>query len=441
MTTSIGTVSLLNKESNTFIEGNVNLETRAIPTVIKSDAFDRLRVSEPNTLFESTSIFNKNITITEFISGSGSSILHPTDSYIEMTVADSGVGKVVRQSYEYIPYQPGKSRLMIFTGVLELSGGVGGAICRIGCFDSSVEKTAVAGPGNGLFFELNGTTMYVVERLNNVDTKVEQSSWNLDTLDGTGPSGITISTWNNAFIFTISQEWLGVGIVRFGLMVNGAIIPVHIFNHSGIGTPTSTAIQKPYTRMAKLPVRYEIQSTSAINAEMRMICSTVISEGGFVPVGNLFAQGSTTAKTASATVFTPIISLKLQAVEPQNRLTLLLRSLQLINTTSNRFVHYRLYKIYDQASLTGPSWADVDLIDSGAQIDFSATAVSTTNTKVIVSGYQDVKSTSTFNFDNYLNSPLVNSDITGNSTILCLTCKGIGGTASVYGSFDWLEIQ
>jgi len=441
MTTSIGTVSLLNKESNTFIEGNVNLETRAIPTVIKSDAFDRLRVSEPNTLFETNSIFNKNVNIDEITSGSGTSTLQTNDSYIKMTVADTGIGKVIRQSFEYIPYQPGKSRLMILTGVLEINGGVEGSISRIGCFDSSTDKTAVAGPGNGLFFELNGTTMYVVERLNNVDTKVTQSSWNLDPLDGSGPSGITLTNWGQAFIFVISQEWLGVGIVRFSLMINGTLIPVHVFNHSGIGTPTSTAIVKPYTRMAKLPIRYEIQSTSAVNAEMRMICSTVISEGGFEPIGYLFSEGRTTSKTVSASIFTPIISLRLKLTEPNNRLTILFRSIDIINTTANRFVHYRLYKVFDIADITGASWSDVNLIDSSAQIDFSATAINTTKSKYILSGYQDVKSTSSFNFGNYLNSPIVNSDISGNSTILCLAAKGIGGTADLYASFNWIEIQ
>ncbi len=94
-------------------------------TTGNQDAFDRLRISEPTTLFEVHHVIGKNEKlIDELTSGSGTSTHNSTNSYVEMALSSSGVGRVVRQSHEYIPYQPGKSRLMIFTGVLETSGGV-----------------------------------------------------------------------------------------------------------------------------------------------------------------------------------------------------------------------------------------------------------------------------------------------------------------------------
>lgn len=138
-----------------------------------------------------------------------------------MLVIDSGVGKVVRQSYEYIPYQPGKSRLMLFTGVLETTGGVSGATCRIGCFDDTDDKSSVSVAGNGLFFELTSDGIYVVSRLNNTDTRVLQSAWNTDVFDGNDDSELTVSDFSKAMIFGIDQEWLGVGKVRFGFFING----------------------------------------------------------------------------------------------------------------------------------------------------------------------------------------------------------------------------
>ena len=79
-------------------------------TTGNQDAFDRLRVSEPSTLFEIHHVFGKMPRVMdELTSGSGASTHNSTNSYVQMAVSDSSVGKVVRQSYEYIPYQPGKS--------------------------------------------------------------------------------------------------------------------------------------------------------------------------------------------------------------------------------------------------------------------------------------------------------------------------------------------
>ena len=124
-----------------------------------------------------------------------------------MAVSTSG-DKVIRQTFEYIPYQPGKSRLMVFSTVLEaINGGSSGVICRVGCFDSSVEKTDVVSSGNGCFFELNNKTLSVVIRLNNTDTSVAQSSWNYDKFDGNGPSEFTVNDFSlsRSFAFRITQ--------------------------------------------------------------------------------------------------------------------------------------------------------------------------------------------------------------------------------------------
>ena len=154
-------------------------------TTSNQDAFDRLRVSNPNTLFEIHHVFGKmGRYIDELTSGTGTSTWRSANAYIEMKVTSSGVGKVARQSLEYIPYQPGKSRLMLFTGVLDTSGGTSNCTSRIGCFDDTDDKSSVSATGNGLFFELTSTGIYVVKRLNDTDTRVLQSSWNFDTFGG-----------------------------------------------------------------------------------------------------------------------------------------------------------------------------------------------------------------------------------------------------------------
>ena len=433
-----GSISLKEKKSNTFITGGITVTDRNI----SSDAFDRLRVSNPTTLFEINSIFNKNHSINELISGSGTSVHDASNSYIQMALSDSDTGKVIRQSFEYIPYQPGKSRFMIFTGVLEVNGGVNGSISRIGSFDSQDDKTAVSCDGNGLFFELNGTTIYTVLRNNNVDTKTSQENWNIDTLNGSGPSGYTLNDWSKAYIFTIEQEWLGIGMVRFGIMINGRLIPVHIIHNTGIGSPSSTSINKPYTKMAKLPIRYEIQSTSAVNAEMRMICCTVLSEGGFEPFGYQFSYIRESVKTINTTIL-PVLSIKLKEVNDNeyNRTTVLLKSIHILNSnTSNKNAFYKLYILDNKNKLTGASWTDINS-NSAVQIDISSTAIDLTNARYSLSGFVNVSNSENFDTGDYFNSTLLNSSINGTSRVLSLCCKSISGNIDVYASFDWIEIQ
>jgi hypothetical protein len=412
-------------------------------TTGNQDAFDRLRVSNPTTLFELHHVFGKMPKrIDELTSGSGASTHNSTNSYVQMAVTDSGVGKVVRQSYEYIPYQPGKSRLMLFTGVLETSGGVSGATSRIGCFDDSADKSSVAAAGNGLFFELTSDGIYVVIRLNNTDTKVLQSAWNTDVFDGNGDSGLTVSDFSKAMIFGIDQEWLGVGTVRFGFFINGQFRVGHVFNNSGIGTPSSTAIVYPYTKMGKMPIRYEISSSSAVNAEMRMICSTVISEGGYDPTGDLWSISSTSSVTISSTsTWAPIISLRLRESDPLNRGTIILTNLSVLNTAgSSNFLQWRLVIVEDDSKLTDESFANVSS-NSMAQVDNSATAIDVSNAFTVTSGFADIKGTIDFNFDKYMSSPIINSDISGKSRIFSLVAIKTNNNVTAYGALNWLEIR
>jgi len=408
-----------------------------------TDAFDRLRISQPVTLFElNHSIGKMPLLVDEIVSGSGASTHKPENSYVEMRVTSNAVGKVIRQTFEYIPYQPGKSKLMLFSGVMETHGGVSDVVCRIGCFDSTIEKTPYTGTGNGCFFELNGTTMYVVIRHNDSDSeKVAKGAWNFDKFDGTGPSGFTITNFSNAMIFAIDQEWLGVGRVRFGFFINGKFCLAHSFNHTG-----SESITIPYTKTAKLPVRYEISTDGSGDgtvAEMRMICSTVMSEGGYEPAGITYSIGRTNSIDLTSTT-KPIISIRLKNLvpgtsDPYNRKSVIMKSLSILNT-ENRGIQWDLYLLPDSTFING-TWDIINAQNSVVEYNVSATTVTTTGACLLDSGYGDYSSSSTFNYDKYLASPLVNSKIDGTSRVLCLAGVRVGTqNVTVFGSMSWIEI-
>jgi hypothetical protein len=420
--------------SGTLTIGSLVLTT---PTSNR-DAFDRLRISQPSTLIEVEHTLGLNpYLVNEFKSGTGASTHISAGSYVQMTVG-GGVGKVVRQTYEYIPYQNGKSRLMIFSGVMEINGGVAGLVCRIGSFDNSTEKTAFAGAGNGLFFELNGTTMKCVIRLNNTDTSVIQSLWNFDKFDGNGPSGLTVNDYSKAMIFAIDQEWLGIGRVRFGFFINGVFHVCHVFNHSGMGLPSSTAITTPYTKTAKLPIRYEISNTASQNGEMRMICSTVLSEGGYNPTGLLFSIGMTASKTLNTSTFIPLISLKLRDAEPYNRKSILLKMANIYNDIDNGII-WKLYILPSKSDLNGTTWTSINSENSIAEYNVDSTTVSLTNAVLLNTGYADYYANVSFK-GSYMTIPRINSSIIGNSRVLCIIAKSVSGAPKSFASFSWNEI-
>jgi hypothetical protein len=419
-------------------------------TLGNQDAFDRLRVCNPVTLFEiNHSIGKLPFLVDEIVSGVGATSNAIMDnSYIQMAISAGSTGQVIRQTYEYVPYQSGKSKLMIFSGVIETHGGLPNVISRIGCFDSSVEKTVVHGTGNGVFFELNGTDLYAVIRLNNVDgERVIRTSWNYDKFDGLGPSGFALTTadFANARIFAIDMEWLGVGRVRFGFFINGQFHLGHSFDHSGIGG--SSGITAPYTKTAKLPVRFEIScsSTSGLTGpEMRMICGSIISEGGYDPTGMSFSYGRSTGVSWGNNqrfIARHIISIKLRDEDAHIRKSILLKSLTILNQSA-RGVQWNLYLFPNDNHLTSPSWQNIDINNSSTKYDITGTLISTTNGILLDGGYADYSGGASFPFTKYLASPLVNSSINGTSRVLSFIAVNLTTNAvTVNGSLSWVEVS
>jgi hypothetical protein len=333
-----------------------------------SDGFSRLRVSNPQTMFETKFLYDKKPSIWgEILAGAGTATHGGNAPQVTMTVTAASGDRVVRQSYEYVPYQPGKGRLALLTGVMAT---VPKANCRarMGLFDDNADKTAGNDSGgDGTFFELNGTTMYCVVRSHVsgvlVEERTEQADWNIDKLDGSGPSGM-IADWSKSQIFAIDLEWLGVGTVTFGIVLGRRLFLLHQFHHSNLIVGT-------YMRRADLPVRYELHNTGATSGatSMYQICCSVLSEGGYEPDGRLHAASLGTATKTVGGTETPIMAIRTRL--DRVRSYLLLREL-ILEVTSN---HSVLIKVYAGSgiALTNASWANVDATFSVAQVDSAAT--------------------------------------------------------------------
>lgn len=417
-------------------------------TISDEDSYNNYRLATPITIFESSNIYAKDPTIfDEFTSGTGTSTKNATNSYIDMAVTNVGVGTVVRQSFEYFYNQDGKSKTMLFGGIIEsTAGGVANVICRIGCFDSTTHKTTVTGTGNGFFFELNGTTMGVGERLNDVNTIVTKANWNIDRFDGsfssTNPSGFNITDWSKSYIFVIDLQWVGAGVIKWGLMFNGAIYYCHCSNHSGVGTPSSTAITVPFSKLDKLPVRWEIISSVAVTANMRQMSSTVLIEGGMIDyIQYQYSSLINTTDSVTATI-RPIISIKLVATDPGNRATIVIRNISGYAATTTAAAAIRVYKFSNltAAGLTSNAFVAPNA-NSRALIDTAATAVNTVNGIVVASGYIAGQGRFSLSFNDYVDGIKINSSIVGDSQVLTVAAVRVGGTnTNVACCLNWIEV-
>ena len=332
-----------------------------------TDAFGRLQVSEPYTLFDSQNRYAADNQFSTSTTGTGTTSFLTNEAAVKMEVTSGGVGSVVRQSYRSMPYQPGKGLLVLATFVMDSNNSVD-LTQRVGYYNSQ----------NGVFFQrINGVfsfvlRSYVTGSVSDART-VNQSSWNGDKLDGTGPSGITLDP-TKAQILWMDFEWLGVGSVRCGFIINGVFILCHTFNNANL-------ITNVYMTTATLPMRYEIISSSAIAASLKQICCTVISEGGYeqASIDHVARRTTIFNNIDTAADFYPIVSIRLAstalgAVVIPNRIQFQPTTLQ----------NYEIALIKNP-TLTGASWAAVGS-DANVEMDVSATAISAAGT-IVQTGY------------------------------------------------------
>lgn len=310
------------------------------------DAFARWRISSPTSLFDSVNNYdNGSLFWNTALTGAGDALFVANESSVNLTVSGGATDKSVRQTYEYFRYEPGKSHLVVMSCVI--GAATAGVRKRVGYFDGE----------NGVFFEQTGSGLSLILRSKAsgvvTDTPFAQGSWNVDTLLGTGPSGITLVP-TNANIFWIDIEWLGVGRVRAGIWgPDGVPIVCHEIQNANANTTV-------YMTTASLPMRYEIENTAPGNSGViKQICSTVASEGGSdVGFPQYFGSPSLATTTITAPNRRAILSIRPKALFQgiTNRIRIVPMNLSLLVTSNDCFWEL----VYDPTPSVAPSWTDVN---------------------------------------------------------------------------------
>lgn len=392
-----------------------------------SDAFQRARVAPPQTLFNVSFEYDTQPLIMQVLNvGAGTGV--KTTNVSSMTLATggntSGDGSTL-QSKQYLRYEPGKSLAITQTGVI--GAAKANVRSQIGYYDAN----------NGMFFDQNngiGVTVRTHTSGSPVDTTVLQASWNIDKMDGTGPSGITLD-FSKEQIFYIDLQWLGAGRIRFGFIVGGLLFYCHQVLNANV-------LSLPYTNTACLPVRWEIHNTGTASGTTTMTagCGAVIAEGGNdKPLALPFAISNGTTEIAVTT----------------RRAVLSIRPKTTFNSITNRgLIRPLLLNVWPEANsciwelvLNGtlggvPSFASVD---ANSLVEFDVAGTTVTGGTVVARGYASSGSGAGFSgaatgVGDLLGIIPITLDIAGTGQdVLSVVCTSLNATSNISALLGWSE--
>ena len=344
----LGNVTVVDGGGSITVDGNVNATITGgnVATTITGtnlDAFGRLRVSNPVTLFDSQNRYIDGEQFSSITATSGNVVYVANESSFNLNVSSASGSSVIRQSKTVQAYQPGKSLLTMNTfAMATLKANLRQ---RVGYFTAD----------NGIYFEANGTSLFLVIRSSTtgvvVEERIAQASWNGNTLLAGNPSGIVLDPTLTQ-IFWNDIEWLGVGNVRAGFVINGQFIVCHTFQHAN--QPGNTTV---YMTTATLNPRYEITNTAVTsgNSTMKQICSTVISEGGFTPSTKIgYVTNNTSAtRVGSSNTVTSLCSIRLNPSYPDAVVIPAQIDLLLLD------VRYGQFQLIENATIANASFSNV----------------------------------------------------------------------------------
>jgi len=400
-----------------------------VPSSYAYDAFGRIRVSNPYTLFDSSNRYADNGKFATATTGTATATFNANEGLIDLDVGTASGDEVLRESYVVFAYQPGKSLLIMNSFTFDTAK------------TNLRQRVGYFGSDNGFYLEQNDSTISLVKRSkitgSVVNTEVTQANFNTDKLDGTGPSGFTLDLTTSQLMF-MDMEWLGAGSVRLGFVIEGQFIIAHRFDWANQSTNTGT-----YITTASLPIRYEITNTGTVASasQLKQICSTVISEGGYEMNGLQGVAGTpiNSAYTLStAGVFYPLVSIRLKSARLDA--VALMSAMSTIGTGNT--VYYN-WKIARGGSITGGTWVSGGT-DSAVEYNITGTAFTSTGSVDLASGYNvssnqgggstDLLKEALFRFQ------LRRDSFTSTPEILTVLLATDTGGNDGYASMDWEEV-
>jgi hypothetical protein len=395
------------------------------------DAFQRLRVSSPHCLFDAQFTYGlQDLLFERYIDGAGVQITHDTVNRCALleSITSSIGAQVFMQSYEYMRYYPGiSSQILITFNMIEIDA-------------DTIKYAGYSDGSNGFEFRVNGTAaageeleLMILSDSAVGDQKVSQPNWNLDKLDGTGKSGITLDVTKTQ-ILAIDFQALYVGRVRFGFVIDGKLIYVHEFLNANLQ-------DNAYIQTANLPIRAGMTCVASSTTSMRLICSSVITENG--GNDNIGYGLSFYNNIIASTTRTHLLSIRPKTTFNGfvNRGKVSNIQIELM-VTGNNPVIWEL--CLGQATTGATAYADVNTNYSFLEQSINGTANGSPSI-IIDSGFipatAGTKSSATHNIVSKYPITLDSSGAVRSLGTLSLIATTTTGSSTVYGSIKWLEIR
>jgi len=406
------------------------------------DAFGRLRISEPFTLADYSHTYGEEVELLTATSGSGTKTLRANEASVRLTVGTGNGDYVVHQSRMHHHYMPGKSQMALMSFMFGTARA------------NTVKRVGLFGEENGIYFQQAGDgTLQFVKRTSISgsvvdETPINQANWNIDKCDGTGASEFDLEITATQLFFC-DYQWLGVGRLRVGFVHNGEFIVAHEFEHSNT-LPTA------YWSNPNLPIRCEIRNTGVAvgTAYMDQICSTVMSEGGYVESGVNFSQYAENILLAkgSPAAAKCLLAIRLKDTYQSlpNRSVVRLTDMNLLSDGAS--IVFELWRLPGDSNITGGSWVSAN--DSSV-IEYNTTtgtSFNTTGGELFASGFVAANNPSgkQASGGNSIADPIkakrayLSQNITSTeSNIFALVARNLSSTGdtNAYASMQWRETR
>ena len=395
----------------------VNDKLKQSPDV---DAFGRLRVSNPQGIFEAQLTYGLQPLVYEQITNSGgATVTHDsTNRCANMAFSSTGsAGEALMQTYEHFRYQAGKSQQIFISFNFEESA-------------TGVTKFAGYSDGtNGIEFITSGGTnsIRILSASSEGNQTVSQVNWNLNTYDDLDLSKVQL--------MIIDFQALYVGVVRIGFEIGDKILYVHEFMHANLDT-------NPYIQSANLPIRVGMEVDSGTRTtSMKFICASVTSEGGLeLPFGVPISVG-TDSITAVNNTRTHFLSIRPKTTFNgfTNRVKIVTIKVSIIVTGNNPVK----WELCAGQSINGGTWQDVNTSHSSIEYNTAGTT-SGAPTLVLDSGIaatgKNIDTTFTQSVDIKIPITLDAAGAVRLDGTLSLLLTGAAGNSDAYAFLKWIEI-
>lgn len=383
---------------------------------------NRVKTSAQYITFYNTFQFSKDPQVwDEQTTGTASSTYEPDESLVRLDVGSNAGDEIVRQTRKVMRYVPG--RQIEFSGAFRAGAPMPGIRRRAGLFDDF----------NGVYLEGYGDLFYAVVRSTRSGTtselKVERADWNIDSFDGTGPSGIVVDA-TMMQVMVIEYEWYGSGTVEFKFIYKNNAYPCHRFDFSNISDRTWSAT-------AFFPIRIELTNVTgeAGPATFFQGSNAVMSEGALEKIGveENAASPITGRLLPSANTFYPVLSIRLKP----DRLNGVVLPIEFqAATLDNTAIFYRIYRTPE---LTGANWQSVA---DASFCEFDASATALTGGEELRTGY--INSTNQglkYRFADESSTQIERNNMGTTSEIVTIAVACTQANKAAFASINWIEMR